>query len=72
MKHILRLAFALLALTALPGEGRAQAWPTGPVRIVVPFAAGGAIDTVARLIGQRLSEQLGQPVVIENRPAAPA
>ena len=70
MKHILRLAFALLALTALPGEGRAQAWPTGPVRIVVPFAAGGAIDTVARLIGQRLSEQLKQPVVIENRPGA--
>ena len=55
MKHILRLAFALLSLAALSGEGRAQAWPTGPVRIVVPFAAGGAIDTVARLIGQRLS-----------------
>jgi tripartite-type tricarboxylate transporter receptor subunit TctC len=70
MKHILRLAFALLSLAVLSGEGRAQAWPTGPVRIVVPFAAGGAIDTVARLIGQRLSEQLKQPVVIENRPGA--
>ena len=70
MKHILRLAFAFLALAALSGESRAQAWPTGPVRIVVPFAAGGAIDTVARLIGQRLSEQLKQPVVIENRPGA--
>ncbi len=70
MKHILRLAFAVLALAALSGESRAQAWPTGPVRIVVPFAAGGAIDTVARLIGQRLSEQLKQPVVIENRPGA--
>jgi tripartite-type tricarboxylate transporter receptor subunit TctC len=70
MKHILRLVFWLLALAALSAESRAQTWPTGPVRIVVPFAAGGAIDTVARLIGQKLSESLKQPVVIENRPGA--
>ena len=70
MKHILRLVFALLALATLSAESRAQTWPTGPVRIVVPFAAGGAIDTVARLIGQKLSESLKQPVVIENRPGA--
>jgi tripartite-type tricarboxylate transporter receptor subunit TctC len=70
MTHILRLAFALGALIALVGASQAQTYPAGPLRIVVPFAAGGAIDTVARLIGQRLGEQLKQPVVIENRPGA--
>src|SRR5262245_10504245 len=70
MKHILRAALALVSLAALAGASQAQTYPTGPVRIVVPFAAGGAIDTVARLIGQHLGEQLRQPVVIENRPGA--
>jgi tripartite-type tricarboxylate transporter receptor subunit TctC len=60
----------LIAGLALPGLARAQAFPTHPVRIVAPFAAGGPSDVVARAIGQALGEAWGQPVVIENRAGA--
>ncbi|MBK1662508.1 Bug family tripartite tricarboxylate transporter substrate binding protein [Paracraurococcus ruber] len=64
---------ALLAagtLPALPRLGSAQAWPNGPVRIVVPFPPGGSVDTVARLLQPHLQASLGVPVIIENRPGA--
>jgi len=61
-----RIAAAVLAL-ALPAVALAQAWPARPVKMIVPFPAGGTTDVVARLLGQKLSDAWGQPVVIENR-----
>ena len=69
-RKILTLTAAAAALPLLPHVARAQSYPSRPVRIVVGFPAGGATDIGARLIGQRLSERLGQPFVIENRPGA--
>ncbi|MFN3448718.1 MAG: Bug family tripartite tricarboxylate transporter substrate binding protein [Roseococcus sp.] len=60
-----------LPLLALPGLARAQGWaPSRPVRVVVPFAAGGAADSATRAITPRMSERLGQPMVVENRTGA--
>src|SRR6266478_7007418 len=58
------------ALPVLSGIARAQTYPTRPSRIVVGFAPGGGVDITARLIGQSLSERLGQQFLIENRPGA--
>jgi tripartite-type tricarboxylate transporter receptor subunit TctC len=59
-----------LRYRSAPHVARAQAYPTRPVRIIGGFAAGAGTDIVARLMGQWLSERLGQPFVIENRPGA--
>jgi tripartite-type tricarboxylate transporter receptor subunit TctC len=69
-RRILRLAAGAAALSALPQMARAETYPTRPVRLIEGFGAGGAADIVARLIGQWLSERLGQQFVIENRPGA--
>jgi len=61
-------ALALAALLAAPAS--AQTWPSRPIRLIVPFAAGGANDIVARLIQPDLERALGQPIIIENKPAA--
>ena len=67
-RKFLRLAAGAAALPAVTRFAWAQAYPSRPVRIIVPFAAGGATDILARLIGQWLSERLGQQFIIENRP----
>src|SRR6476469_964724 len=69
-RRFLHLAAGAIALPALPRIARAQAYPTRPVRLIVPLAAGGATDLVARLMGQWLLERLGQPFVIAKRPGA--
>lgn len=71
---LIRRRHALAALAALAATGagltRAAAWPERPINLVVPFAAGGGTDTMARLIGQKLQAALGGSVVIDNRPGA--
>ena len=67
-RQFLYLAAAAAAVPAVSRIARAQAYPTRPVRMIVVTAPGGAQDIIARLIGQWLSERLGQPFVVENRP----
>ena len=69
-RKLLHLAAGAAALPALPRIARAQAYPARPVRLIVGFAAGGATDISARLMGQGLSERLGQQFIIDNRPGA--
>src|SRR5262245_34737064 len=69
-RKFLHLAAGAAALPALPHIARAQAYPSRPVRIMVGFPPAGVTDITARIIGQWLSERLGQQFVIENRPGA--
>ena len=64
---MIRRRIALLAPLALPSLARAQDWPVRPIRIILPFAAGGSSDIAARLVAPRVSAALGQQIVIENR-----
>src|SRR3569832_2482104 len=67
--NLLRVA-SMFASAALAVAAHAQSYPTHPVKIVVPFAAGGPADNYARFIAQRLQDSLGQPFVVEDKPGA--
>ena len=64
------LAAIAAALALLPQASRADSYPDKPIHMVVPFAAGGGVDVVARIVGQALSDRLKQPVIVENKPGA--
>jgi tripartite-type tricarboxylate transporter receptor subunit TctC len=68
---VLVAATALLAITATGGAD-AQAWPNKPITLVVPFPPGGTTDVLARTLGEKLSQSLGQPVIVESKPGAGA
>lgn len=70
-RNALETGLAVLAATVLSGGARAQAaWPTRPVKIIVPYPAGGVNDAVARMLAERLRPLLGQPIVVDNRGGA--
>jgi tripartite-type tricarboxylate transporter receptor subunit TctC len=69
-RQFLHLAMGVAALPAMTRITRAQAYPTRPIRWLVGFAPGGGADTIVRIIGTWLSERLGQPVIVENKPGA--
>ena len=70
MKTMKWMAITLLAVLPIAGEAQAQDYPTRPIRVIVPWPPAGGADIVARLISAKLSETLGQQVVIENKPGA--
>jgi len=68
--HRLFVALLIAAAAGLPGASRAQAYPDKPIRLVVPYAAGGTTAVMARVMQESLQKLLGQPVIVDNRPGA--
>jgi tripartite-type tricarboxylate transporter receptor subunit TctC len=69
-RWFVQLLSAVALLAAAGGHVAAQGYPTGPIRMIVPFGAGGGVDTMARILGQKLAESIGKSIVIENRGGA--
>ena len=70
-RHLIGAAMALVAATWLPGANAQTAnWPNRPIKVVVPYGPGSSPDVIARIVGEKLSARLGQPVVVENRAGA--
>ncbi len=72
MKKLIRATAAIAIMFAGTGSALAQNWPNKPIRMVVPYTPGGYTDLMARLVGQKVSEALGQTIVFENKPGANA
>jgi tripartite-type tricarboxylate transporter receptor subunit TctC len=72
VKTLFRAITALAIVFACAGGALAQGWPNRPIRMIVPYTPGGYTDLMARLVGQKISEALGQPIIFENKPGANA
>lgn len=70
IKQLIQSISAALALLAVPTMSMAQAYPTKPIKIIVPAPPGGAIDLIARVVGDKISTSMGQPVIVDNKPGA--
>src|SRR5258706_160529 len=68
--HRIIFRIALAACAVLPAGALAQAYPSQPIKVIVPFTPGTGMDIIARTVGPKLSERLGQPIIIENKPGA--
>ncbi len=72
MKYLFRALAAFAIVLTCAGGALAQGWPTRSIRMVVPYTPGGYTDLMARLVGQKISEAIGQPIIFENKPGANA
>jgi tripartite-type tricarboxylate transporter receptor subunit TctC len=72
MKYLFRALAAFAVMLACAGGALAQGWPNRPIRMIVPYTPGGYTDLMARLVGQKISDALGQPIIFENKPGANA